>query len=88
MPVPLVQGGNFVHWRAKIETTAEVVEASADGWPALIRSGGLHYLAVWPDEAALTRIVQSLCDRKGVETDPLPEGLRRRDSATYRFWFN
>jgi len=88
VPVPLTAGGNFLHWREKVETTAEVVETTSDGWPALIRSAGLHYLAGWPDEAAFTRMLTSLCHEAGIETDPLPEGLRRRDSATHRFVFN
>lgn len=88
VPVPLAKGGNFLHWREKVETTAEVVEVTSDGWPALICTGGLHYLAGWPDEVALTRILLSICKGEGIETDPLPEGLRRRDSATHRFLFN
>ncbi len=88
VPVPLTQGGNFLHWREKVETEATVIEATADGWPALVATGGLHYLCGWPDEAALDRILTTLCDAKGIPTDPLPEGLRRRDSATHRFWFN
>jgi beta-galactosidase len=88
VPVPLPLGGNFLHWREKLETTAEVVEATDDGWPALIRTGGLHYLAGWPDEAAFNRILTALCHSASIETDPLPEGLRRRDSATHRFLFN
>ena len=88
VPLPLAQGGNFLHWREKLETTAEVVEACADGWPGLIHAGGLHYLAGWPDEAALNRMLLAACHSVGIETDPLPEGLRRRDSATHRFLFN
>ncbi|KAF0174747.1 MAG: bgaB [Rhodobacteraceae bacterium] len=88
VPVPLTAGGNFLHWREKLEATAEVIETTEDGWPALIRADGLHYLAGWPDEAAFTRLLTSLCHKAGIETDPLPEGLRRRDSATHRFLFN
>ena len=88
VPVPLTMGGNFLHWREKLETTAQVVEAATDGWPALIRAGGLHYLGGWPDEAAFTRILTALCHEIGLETDPLPEGLRLRDTATHRFMFN
>ena len=88
VPVPLTQGGNFRHWREKLETTATVVEASADGWPALIRAGGLHYLAGWPDAEALNRILMVLCREQGLKTLALPEGLRCRDSATHRFYFN
>ena len=88
VPVPLLAGGNFMHWREKVETSAQIVEATDDGWPALIRAGGLHYLAGWPDEVAFTRMVNGLCQQAGIETDPLPEGLRRRDSGTQRFLFN
>ena len=88
VPVPLSNGGNFLHWREKIDGTATVVEATTDGWPALIRAGSLNYLAGWPDTAAFVRILTDLCAAEGIETDPLPEGLRRRDSATHHFYFN
>ena len=88
VPVPLAQGGALVNWREKLEGNAEVVEVAEDGWPALIAAGKLHYLGGWPDDAALTRILQRACAAEGIETDPLPEGLRRRDSATHRFLFN
>jgi beta-galactosidase len=86
--VPLQQGGQFLHWREKLEGTAAVVEATADGWPAVMATGGLHYLAGWPDDATLDRMLAEACARAGLEIDPLPEGLRRRDTATHRFLFN
>ncbi len=86
--VDLAKGGVFAHWREKVETTAQVVEQTADGWPALIATGGMHYLAGWADEAALTRIISQLCANLGMDTTPLPEGLRMRDTATHRFLFN
>lgn len=88
VPVPLEQGGALINWREKLEGSAEVVEASEDGWPALVSAGKLHYLAGWPDDHALTRILQRACAAEGIETDPLPEGLRRRDTDTHRFMFN
>jgi beta-galactosidase len=88
VPVPLARGGQFLHWREKLEGTAEVVEAAEDGWPALVRAGGIHYLAGWPDDPTLDRIVSEAARGVGIDPDPLPEGLRRRDSATHRFWFN
>jgi beta-galactosidase len=88
VPVPLELGGNFINWREKLEGTAEVVERSTDGHPALVRAGGLHYLAGWPDDAALDRILAEACAREGLDVETLPEGLRRRDTATHRFWFN
>lgn len=88
VPVPLERGGNLLHWREKIEGTATVVERAADGWPALLRAGGIHYLAGWPEDAVLDRMLAELCAGQGIEIDHLPEGLRRRDSDTHRFWFN
>ena len=88
VPVPLALGGQFLHWREKLEGGAEVVEAATDGWPAMLRAGGLHYLGGWPDDATLDRIIAALAPVAGLELDPLPEGLRRRDTATHRFWFN
>ena len=88
VPVPLEAGGNLLHWREKMDGTAEVVERATDGWPALLRAGGVHYLAGWPDEAALDRMLSALCHAQGIPVEVLPEGLRRRDTDTHRFWFN
>jgi beta-galactosidase len=88
VPVPLEAGGNLLHWREKIEGGAEVVERATDGWPALLRAGGLHYLAGWPEDAVLDRMLIALCKALGIAVEVLPEGLRRRDSDTHRFWFN
>jgi beta-galactosidase len=88
VPVPLARGGQVLHWREKLETAAHVVERAEDGWPVLVAAGGLHYLAGWPDDAALDRILSEACARAGLAVECLPEGLRSRDSATHRFWFN
>ncbi len=88
VPVPLAGGGNFQHWREKLEGTAYVTEMATDGWSALVSTGKLHYLAGWPDDEAMTRLINTACATEGIETDPLPEGLRRRDTATHRFLFN
>lgn len=88
VPVPLLGGGQFLHWREKLETTATVLQSTQDGWPALIAAGGLHYLAGWPDDATLDLLLRDMLHRAGLESTALPEGVRRRDSATHRFWFN
>jgi len=85
--VALAQGGSFIHWREKCEA-AEVVESTTDGWPALIGRGALRYLAGWPDAEAMARILAALCAEQGIATDNLPDGLRCRDTASHRFWFN
>jgi beta-galactosidase len=88
VPVPLEQGGQVRHWREKLDTSGQVVESFADGWPAIVRAGAIRYLAGWPDDDTLDRILTALCHDAGVHVDRMPEGLRRRDSATHRFWFN
>ncbi|MDZ4095431.1 MAG: beta-galactosidase [Paracoccaceae bacterium] len=87
LPVPLVKGGNFVHWREKTEA-AEVREATKDGWPALVGAGAIRYLAGWPDAAALARILTGLCAEQGIKTEVMPKGLRRRDAGKHSFFFN
>ncbi len=49
---------------------------------------GLHYLGGWPDEAAMDRILGDLCAKAAIAIEALPDGLRRRDTATHRFYFN
>jgi beta-galactosidase len=86
LPVPLAQGGAFLHWREKVEG-GPVIEATADGWPALV-GGRLRYLAGWPDAAALHRILGAACAEAGLATMDLPDGLRTRTAGGIRFWFN
>jgi beta-galactosidase len=88
LPVALQEGGHFEIWREKCETSADPEEITEDGWPALITSGGISYLAGWPDDAALARLLTKLCARAGVATEALPEGLRRRETAGHVLWVN
>jgi beta-galactosidase len=48
----------------------------------------LRYLAGWPDDATFDGIIGGLCDAAGIATLRLPDGLRVRDTATTRFFFN
>jgi len=86
--VPLAEGGAFAHWFEHLDGPAEVIEATADGRPAVVGAGSLRYLAGWPDPAALNRMVASLCDAAGVGTHALPEGLRLRETGSHTFAFN
>ncbi len=85
---PLAGGGEVRHWLEHIETTAEVVEATAEGHPVLVRAGTLHYLGGWPDEAALLRLLGAAAAAAGLPTEDLPDGLRLRSGAGHRFAFN
>jgi len=84
----LQQGGSVHTWVESLETSAEVLESTTDGAPVLIKNGGLHYLAAWPDETALSRILNKLCAQADIATINLPEGLRRRVTASHEFLFN
>lgn len=88
VPVPLEVGGQFRHWREKLESKAEVLMNTTDGWPAVVRAGGLHYLAGWPDEVTFMALLRGFCQKAGLATHVLPDGLRLRDTATHRFLFN
>ncbi len=87
-PRPLAGGGAVRHWLEALETTAPVIEATEEGAPVLVGAGRLQYLAGWPDEAAFARILTALCEKAGVETRVLPEGVRTRTHAGHRFTFN
>ncbi len=87
-PEPLAQGGAVLRWLERLEGEAEPVEETEAGQPVLVRSGGLHYLAGWPDETALARILAHACAEQGIAVTELPDGLRRRDTASHRFYVN
>jgi beta-galactosidase len=61
--------------------------AAQDGL-AMAASGRLGYLQGWPDPDAWARLMERLCEKAGVATEWLPEGLRLRDTPTRRFAFN
>ncbi|MCP1170521.1 beta-galactosidase [Limimaricola litoreus] len=87
-PVALEQGGGFSGYREVLEGAARVIERDAQGAPAMMREGRVSYLGGWPDRQAARRILAALCARAGLNTVELPEGIRRRDTARERFWFN
>ncbi|MFK7755228.1 MAG: beta-galactosidase, partial [Sedimentitalea sp.] len=61
---------------------------TTSGAPAIMRSGGTHYMAGWPDAATFQRVVQDLAAEAGIPTQTLPDGLRVRDTKSHRFWIN
>ncbi|MXQ09152.1 beta-galactosidase [Alphaproteobacteria bacterium GH1-50] len=88
LDLPLEGGGHVHRWLEEIEGDAERVIETTDGRPVLMRAGGLHYLAGWPDVAGWDRVVDHGAAEAGLETLALPEGLRFRDTETHRFAFN
>ncbi len=85
---PLMAGGSVVHWMERLEGSAEVVEATIDRRPVLMRQGSRFYLGGWPDDLAMMRLLRDRCAETGIPTLDVPDGLRLRDTATHRFAIN
>jgi len=85
---PLAAGGAVRHWLERLEGGAEVMEATAEGDPVLVRAGRTLYLGGWPDDDAFRRILRRACARTGIAVTDLPAGLRLRDTAALRFAIN
>jgi len=75
----LEDGGAFQIWREFVENSETRIESTDDGEPALIISGSVNYLAGWPDDAAMDRILADLLKRADVGIAPVQAGHRRRD---------
>lgn len=85
---PLQDEGAFLHWSEELEGTAPVEILRRDGRPAMVGTERLGYLAGWPNDPTLRDILQRLCRRQDIPTQPLPEAVRTRDAGAFRFWFN
>ncbi len=86
--IALENGGAFLHWFEELEGSAETILKTTSDAPAMMRAGGLHYIAGWPDAETYVDIVEKLASAANLKTTRLPDGLRLRDTDTHRFWFN
>ena len=87
-PIALEKGGHFCNFREKLEGSAEVLERTVTGDPAILRDGNFTYIAGWLDSIALKRIVLSVLKNAEMDFYYLPEGVRVRTNSEERFWFN
>ena len=87
-PVALQSGGAAVGYLEELEGSAEVTLQTTTGAAVTMRTGNMTYMGGWGDDAALDGLIGDLCARAGVTTLALPEGVRIRDTASERFWFN
>jgi beta-galactosidase len=80
------------HWRDLIEKTdaagevaLEVRARFADGHPAYVRSGAIHYFASIFDDVLTTRLFAGVAREAGLDVTALGDGLRisRRGALTY-----
>ena len=83
--------GNARHWRDFVELhddTHSVVRARfADGHPAWVSHGTLHYWAALFDDATTARLFADVAAEAGLAPAPLGDGVRvsRRGGLTYVF---
>ncbi len=88
VPVPVKDGGDIVMWREKVETRAEVLFESEDGWPLLVGHERIFYLAGLCDDIAQGRVTRKLAELAGLKTIVLPAGVRTRKVGATTFVFN
>ena len=88
MPVPLVGGGAVRGYREVLEGTATPVLHDAMGGPVLVGDGKNFYLGAWLDDLGFDRVVRIVAEAAGLPLLTMPEGIRRRTTATEEFWFN
>jgi len=88
MPIPLRGGGKVVGYREHLETTCDVILQTERGHPVAVQRGRQIYVAACFDPEGWAQLVEIVARQTGIETVDLPDGIRRRDTATERFWFN
>ncbi|KAE9629395.1 beta-galactosidase [Parasedimentitalea maritima] len=88
MPIPLKGGGAVTGYFEEVEGTATATLQTEAGQAVLMNTDNVYYLAAWLDDQGMDRMVDLICQAAGVRTMSLPEGIRIRDTATERFWFN
>ncbi|MEC8014425.1 MAG: beta-galactosidase [Pseudomonadota bacterium] len=89
MPLPLANAdGAVTGYLETLETAAEVLVETAAGQPVAVAAASQVYCAGWLDGDGLDHLVATLCARAGLGICKMPEGVRRRQTATEEFWFN
>ncbi|WP_108853437.1 beta-galactosidase [Albidovulum aquaemixtae] len=88
MPVPVEGGGTVTGYREELAGSADTVFADYSGAPVAVRQGRLTYMGGWGDAELLDRLVVGIGLRSQLPILQLPLGVRVRDTAIERFWFN
>lgn len=81
-------GGQVTGYCEVLETTLDPVLSTTDGAPVAVAQSGMTYLGAMLDQQGWRRLLRGMCETAGIETIDLPTGVRQRDTATERFWFN
>jgi beta-galactosidase len=76
------------HWIEHVESDLSPILTTKSGRAVLFTSGRFTYLAGWPDEALLARVLRPLVEAASLEITDLPDGVRIRRAGAHRFEFN
>jgi len=88
LSVGLKKGGEICKYIEELESDGDIAEQTTDGAVVLVHGGDVSYLGGWPDQSAFKRIIEEICVTAGVQTQPLPDGVRVRETGAEKFWFN
>ncbi|MFT3673445.1 beta-galactosidase [Aestuariivirga sp.] len=81
--------GSVERWRERLDTTdGKAIATFANGDPALVIKGKLHYLAGWPDATLLASVIKHVSAAAKLKTVALPEHIRIRRRGDLTFIFN
>ncbi len=84
-----VQGGGAVAvWAEHLSGSAPDVLSFTNGAAALKGTDGLWYVGGFPDDTLWNRIIDLAARQTGMKLFPMPEGLRRRETATHEVLIN
>ena len=85
---PVNGGGSARHWIDRISGNAPDLLTFDDGAAALKGVDGLWYLAGFPDDDLWDRVIALAAEATGTEVNPMPPGLRRRQTERHTFLIN
>jgi beta-galactosidase len=85
---PVVGGGAAQHWIDRLSGDGADLLQFEDGTPAVKTGDGIWYLAGFPDEALWDRLIGLAAHHTGLNLQPMPEGLRLRETAEHTFLIN
>jgi beta-galactosidase len=82
--------GTALRWREHVQPGAEteVIARFDDGVPAVLQRARVTYMTACFDRALLRTAIEKCIRDAGIDTAPLPEGLRLRRRGALRFAIN
>ncbi len=76
------------HWRETLETELVPRTRCDDGTGFWYSHDGHHYLNGATASEFIAVVLEAMCAETGIDTQPMPEGLRRRQRGALTFVFN